>query len=88
MALAAVPPASVPLPSQSSAAALVSGDFTAAPMVVAHLLGRAGMIAVGMAIVGERDGVKLIKGGLAGAAVIELFVLIHELTNQRTNPPT
>ena len=88
MALPATVPGSMPLPSQSSAAALVAGDFSAAPMVAAHLVGRAGMIAVGMAIVGERDGVKLIKYGLAGAAVVELFVLIHELTNRQSNPRT
>jgi hypothetical protein len=78
-----IPPA-YPLPSQSSAAALVSGDLSAAPMVLAHLLGRAALIGVGFAIVGERDAGRLVGGSIAGSAMIELFVLIHELTNQRT----
>jgi hypothetical protein len=88
MALPTTTQTSLPLPSQSSAAALVAGDLSAAPMVVAHLLGRAGLIAVGMAIVGERDGVRLIKYGVAGAAVVELFVVIHELANQQSKPRT
>lgn len=71
-----------PLPSQSSAAALVAGDWTAAPMVVFHLLGRAAIIGIGIGLAGERDAKKLVVGSLAGSAAIELFVLIHELTNQ------
>lgn len=75
-------PAGTPLPSQSSAAALVSGDWTAAPMVIAHLLGRAALIAAGAAVLGVRDTKPLVAASLGGAAMIELFVLIHELTNQ------
>ncbi len=73
----------VPLPSQSSAAALVSGDMTALPTVLLHLLGRAGIIAVGALVVGERDAKTIAKASLAGSAAIELFVLIHELANRR-----
>jgi hypothetical protein len=82
-------PAGVPLPSQSSAAALVAGDWTAAPTVGLHLLGRAALIGIGMALVGVREPKPLIGGSLAGSAIIELFVLIHELTNQapRQSPP-
>lgn len=72
-----------PLPSQSSAAALVAGDLTALPTVALHLVGRAALIAAGMAIFGERDPKRLVGGSLAGASMIEVFVLIHELTNQR-----
>jgi hypothetical protein len=72
---------STPLPSQSSAAALVAGDWSAAPTVVLHLLGRSALIAAGLAAVGARDPKILIGGSLAGSTVIELFVLLHELTN-------
>jgi hypothetical protein len=79
-------PAGNPLPSQSSAAALVSGDWSAAPMVAAHLVGRAAIIGAGIAFVdavrGKVDAESAILGGLAGSTLIELFVLIHELTNQ------
>jgi hypothetical protein len=75
----------VPLPSQVSAAALVAGDWSAAPTVVLHVLGRGALIAGGFALVGERDPKRLIGGSLAGSALIELFVLIHELT-QRSKP--
>jgi len=81
-ALATTP--GVPLPSQSSAAALVAGDFSAAPMVVMHLVGRAAMIGFGMALLtGERDPKRLVGGSLAGSAMIELFVLIHELAQRK-----
>lgn len=79
-------PLGTPLPSQSSAAALVAGDMTAAPIVVFHLLGRAAIIAAGMAVAGERDAKRLVVSSLAGSTAIELFVLIHELTNQRQTP--
>lgn len=79
-------PSGNPLPSQSSAAALVAGDWSAAPMVAAHLVGRAAIIGAGLAIVdavhGKVDTERVIWGGLAGSTLIELFVLIHELTNQ------
>jgi len=82
---AAIQPAApaMPLPSQSSAAALVAGDITALPTVALHLAGRAALIGAGMAILaGERDPKRLIGGSLAGSAMIELFVLIHELVNR------
>jgi len=74
---------SPPLPSQSSAAALVRGDWSAAPTVALHIVGRAGIVAAGMACVGERDASRLVRNALAGSLAIELFVLIHELVNQR-----
>jgi hypothetical protein len=76
------PLAFVPLPSQVGAAALLSGDLSAAPTVALHLLGRAALIALGMAVVGEREPRRLIGGSLAGSVVIECFVLAHELTNR------
>ena len=84
MANAIQPAPYTPLPSQSSAAALVGGDLSAAPMVALHLVGRAGLIAAGLAIAGAREPKILIGGSLAGSGVIELFVLIHELTQQKT----
>ena len=73
-----------PLPSQSSAAALVRGDLTALPTVALHLLGRGAIISVAVALFGiERDVVKLAKIGLAGSAGIEGFVLLHELTHRQ-----
>lgn len=85
--LATVP--TQPLPSQSSAAALLSGDLGALPMVGAHLLGRAALIGAGIALLtGERDGMRILKSSLAGAAMIEVFVFVHELTNRPSLPAT
>jgi hypothetical protein len=53
-------------------------------MVALHLVGRAAMIGFGMGLImGERDPKRLIGGSLAGSAMIELFVLIHELANRK-----
>jgi hypothetical protein len=53
-------------------------------MVALHLVGRAAMIGFGMALfAGERDPKRLVGGSLAGSAMIELFVLIHELANRK-----
>lgn len=72
-----------PLPSQSSAARLVSGDLTALPTVALHVAGRGVLIAAGMALLtGERDPQRLVGGALAGSTMIELFVLMHELLNR------
>lgn len=71
-----------PLPSQSSAAALVAGDWSALPTVALHLVGRAAIIGVAMAICGERDPHRFVRNSLAGSAGIELFVLLHELANR------
>lgn len=76
----------LPLPSQSSAAALVSGEMTALPVVALHVLGRGAIIAAGLAVVGERDPKRLTVGALAGSAAIEVFVLVHELLNRPTSP--
>ena len=73
----------VPLPSQSSAARLVSGDLTALPTVALHVAGRGVLIAAGMALLtAERDPQRLVGGALAGSAMIEVFVLMHELLNR------
>lgn len=72
-----------PLPSQSSAAALVRGDVSALPTVLAHIAGRAAVIGAAMAIFGERDPKRYVGGSLAGSFGIECFVLIHELWQSR-----
>lgn len=84
--LAPQPTGTIPLPSQSSAAALVGGDVTALPMVMLHLVGRAALIGTGLAIAGERDAARAIKYSLAGATVIEVFVVLHEVVNRRAQP--
>jgi hypothetical protein len=76
-------PPGIPLPSQSSAAAVVGGDVSALPTMMLHLVGRAAIISASMAVFGERDPKRLIGGSLAGAAGIEFFVVIHELINRR-----
>lgn len=82
-----IQPQTPPLPSQSSAAALVSGDFSALPTVALHLAGRGAIIGLGVAVFsGERDVGRLVKVGLAGSAAIELFVLLHELTHRPPAP--
>lgn len=72
-----------PLPSQSSAAALVRGDISALPIVAAHVAGRAAIIGAAMALFGERDPRRFVGGSLAGSFGIECFVLAHELWTQR-----
>lgn len=72
-----------PLPSQKGAAALVAGDLSALPLVGAQLVGRAALVAIGMAVAGVRKPDQLIGGSLAASAVIELFVIVHELVQQR-----
>jgi len=59
-----------------SASALVKGDAGALPAVVLHWLSRAALIGIGLAVMGERGG-PLVKKSLAGAAVIEIFVLLY-----------
>ena len=76
-----------PLPSQTSASALVKGDLTALPTVILHLVGRAAIIGTAMAVFGERDPKRYVGGALAGALGIEVFVVLHELFQQRTTKP-
>lgn len=63
------------LPSEESAEQIVRGDMSAIPQAIIHTLARAGLIGIGLALVGVREG--LIKYSLAGALSIETFVLIH-----------
>lgn len=65
-----------PLPSASSARALVRGEASAIPLVLAHLALRAGLIAMGMYAVGVRQ--NILRASIGGAVGIEAFVLTWE----------
>lgn len=71
----ALHPAIAPaLPSASSALALVNGEPGALPLVIAHTGLRAGIIAVGLTVSGQRSGV--FKNALISSLAIETFVLL------------
>lgn len=61
------------LPSASSALALMNGEPGALPLVVAHTALRAGIIATGLFISGQRRGV--MRNALVASCAIEAFVL-------------
>lgn len=61
------------LPSAQSAAALVRGEPGSFLRVLGHTAGRAALIGVGLAVVGERE--HIVKYAIAGALGIEAFVL-------------
>jgi hypothetical protein len=67
------PPACAALPSGSSAVAVVSGDWSALPLAVAHTVLRAGLVGAGLLVAGERTHV--IRNAIAGSLAIEAFVL-------------
>lgn len=69
------PPSTCPaaLPSGSSAAALVSGDWSALPLAVGHTIVRAALVAGGLLAAGERAHV--VRKAAAGSLAIESFVL-------------
>jgi len=72
-ALALHPAIAPALPSATSALALLNGEPGALPMVVAHTSLRAGIIAVGLLVAGQRRGV--VKNALVASLAIEAFVL-------------
>ena len=72
-----------PLPSVSSAAALVRGEPGALPMVVGHLALRSLLIGAGAYVMGERE--HLVRNAIGGALAIEMFVVIWEY-RQRDEP--
>jgi len=61
------------LPSGSSAAALVGGDWSALPLAVGHTILRAALIGSGLIVAGERAHV--VRNAVAGTLAIETFVL-------------
>lgn len=73
--LADEPPSSCPaaLPSGSSAANLLRGDWSALPAVVGYTAARAALSAVGLALVGERQ--HIVRNAVGSALAIEAFVL-------------
>lgn len=72
------------LPSAQSAAALVRGEPGSFLRVLGHTGGRALLIGVGLAVVGERE--HLLKYSIAGALGIEAFVLAYTYYQQRGRP--
>lgn len=71
----------VSLPSGESASDFVEGKDGATVRLIGHLLGRAVLLGVGLAVAGARDK-DLVKYSLAGAAAIELFVLGYAWINK------
>jgi fatty acid desaturase len=67
-----------PLPSQSSAALLVAGEPLAILPVLAHAAGRGALVAIGACLAGVPFKYAL-RAGVAGAIVIEAFVIMHEV---------
>jgi|GEM_PF-1823514 hypothetical protein len=63
------------LPSGSSAAALLGGDWRALPLAVGHTALRATLVGAGLYLAGERDPKRLVKNAAAGSLAIEAFVL-------------
>jgi hypothetical protein len=63
------------LPSGSSAATLLSGDWSALPAVVGYTAARAALIGVGLFAAGERAPARLARNAAAGALAIEVFVI-------------
>lgn len=61
------------LPSGSSAAALIDGDWNALPVAVGHTIVRAALVGAGLVVAGERTHV--IRNAVAGSLAIETFVL-------------
>lgn len=81
----ALHPAIAPaLPSASSALALVSGQPGALPLVIAHTGLRAGIIAVGLTISGQRRGV--FRNALVSSLAIETFVLLWAAYQKKMAP--
>ena len=62
------------LPSSNSAAALVSGDLSALPVVGAHLVGRGALLWTGMRLAGL-DAPAATRAAVAGTVSIEFFAL-------------
>ena len=62
------------LPSGSSAADLLAGDWSALPLVVGSTLARAALVGSGLIVAGERTHV--VRNAVAGALAIETFVFV------------
>ena len=71
----------VALPSGESASDVIEGVPGSGIRLVGHFLGRAVLLALGLAAVGLRDK-ELVKASLAGSAAIEFFVLGYAAVNR------
>jgi hypothetical protein len=71
--LSLLPSVTPTLPSASSALALVNGTPGALPLVIMHTGLRAGIIATGLFVAGQRS--HLIRTALVSSLAIEAFVL-------------
>lgn len=79
-------PACAALPSGTSAASLVAGDWGALPLAVLHTALRAGLVGAGLYAAGERAAV--VKKAVAGSLAIEAFVLAWAAWRRRAAPTT
>lgn len=70
------------LPSSTAAADFLDGKPGGLASVVTSTALRAGLIAVGLLVVGQRKGV--VKGAIGGAIAIEAFVLTYIAANRKT----
>lgn len=66
-------------PSSRSAARLLEGEPEAVADVLAHLVGRAVLIGVGLAVAGERDA--LVRNSIAASAAIEVALLVYQASD-------
>ncbi len=72
------------LPSASSALALVNGEPGALPLVIVHTTLRAGIIATGLLIAGQRAHV--IRTAMVSSLAIETFVLGWAIWSKNRQP--
>jgi hypothetical protein len=71
----------VVLPSGESASDFLEGKPGSTVRLVTHLVGRAALLGIGLAVAGAR-GKELVKFSLAGATAIEAFVLVWAAVNK------
>lgn len=70
------------IPSASSACGVIHGEVGAIPKAALHTVGRAALIAVGIAAMGERDAWRLAKYSVGAALAIEAFALTWAYTHR------
>jgi hypothetical protein len=75
-----------PLPSQQSAALLMSGEPLAIFPVLAHAAGRGALIFLGACLFGSKIE-NAAKAAIGGALTIEAFVLLYQLRQETKDSP-
>lgn len=65
------------LPSAGSALGVLRGEPGAIPKMILHFIGRSLIVGIGVLVASGGDAVAAFKYGLAGAASIEVFILIY-----------